>query len=477
MEVISSPLQSDRGETDRPKILFSSFLPFRVPSKHTVTMSEAPICWICLSESPDASGKPLVRECSCRGTSGWAHVSCIIDWASNNERNKTSSTGSATTAVDDGFMVCPNCKQMYQKGLKSELSKAQVAFVEQEYGLDDGDNVNVVAITMRANALNMRMTMIDCEKEQDVIEGEELCSKILQLIEHTKTTAAEESFITRLEAPGYMAIGSYHMRLGFRFGFTEWRESLQKAKEYFGLATEIYKKDGDSISLMASERMVAVVDSRLIGSVLETPPADQVQLKRKTYQFYLEKLGQEHTQTIDSGVQFGEALFDSYMTIESERLLSRLHEVSLRVHGVEHDSTICVEKTLQRVKERRVCVIQRRADGDDIFQALRYHDSDDDSDDDEKSRIVIQGPIQKPRNVATEQTFDEDCVNNVSYVKGTPVICHGLQKGTHLNNKIGDIRDFDAESDRYTIHFEDKSLKPAKIKGNNLRIVFDLPDA
>ena len=447
-------------------------------------MNEAPVCWICLSESPDASGKPLVRECSCRGTSGWAHVSCIIDWASNNERKKTDSTGRATTAVDDGFMVCPNCKQMYQKGLRSELSKAQVAFVEREYGLDGDDNNNVVAITMRANALNMRMTMIDCDKEQDVIEGEELCSKILRLVEHAKTTtddsnSSQESLIRRLEAPGYMAIGSFHMRLGFRFGYTEWRECLQKAKEYFELATEIYKKDGDSISLMASERMVEIVNSRLIGNnnVLERPPpADQVQMKRKTYQFYLEKLGQEHTQTIDSGVQLAEALFDSHMTIESERLLLRLHEVSLRVHGVEHDSTMCVEQTLQRVKERRVCVIQRQADGnDDIFQALRYSDSGgDDNDNDKKSRIIIQGPIQKPRNVATEQTFDEDCVNNVSYVKGTPVVCHGLQKGIHLNDKVGEIRDFDAKSDRYTIYFEDKSLKPAKIKGNNLRIVFDL---
>ena len=106
---------------------------------------------------------------------------------------------------------------------------------------------------------------------------------------------------------------------------------------------------------------------------------------------------------------------------------------------------------------------------------MSYASSGDDND--KKSRIIIQGPIQKPRNVATEQTFDKDCVNNVSYVKGTPVICHGLQKGTHLNNKIGEIRDFDAKSDRYTIYFEDKSLKPAKIKGNNLRIVFDLSDA
>jgi hypothetical protein len=39
-------------------------------------------CYICLDEGPDEAGKPLVRDCSCRGdTAGFAHLSCIIEYA------------------------------------------------------------------------------------------------------------------------------------------------------------------------------------------------------------------------------------------------------------------------------------------------------------------------------------------------------------------------------------------------------------
>ena len=39
---------------------------------------EGKTCYICLEECPDIDGKPLVRDCSCRGSdSGFAHISCI----------------------------------------------------------------------------------------------------------------------------------------------------------------------------------------------------------------------------------------------------------------------------------------------------------------------------------------------------------------------------------------------------------------
>ena len=49
-------------------------------------------------------------------------------------------------------------------------------------------------------------------------------------------------------------------------------------------------------------------------------------------------------------------------------------------------------------------------------------------------------------------------------VGGTPVVCHGLKNAAHLNGKIGDARGYKAATDRYEIHFEDKSLKPVAVK-------------
>jgi len=57
-----------------------------------------------------------------------------------------------------------------------------------------------------------------------------------------------------------------------------------------------------------------------------------------------------------------------------------------------------------------------------------------------------------------------------------PIICQGLQKAAHLNGKLADIRSYDTDKDRYTIYFEDTSLKPVAVKRKNVRIVFDLPE-
>jgi len=50
-------------------------------------------CWICMDETlppfevkeangePTKGGHPLVRDCSCRGTSGFAHFFCLAQYA------------------------------------------------------------------------------------------------------------------------------------------------------------------------------------------------------------------------------------------------------------------------------------------------------------------------------------------------------------------------------------------------------------
>lgn len=103
---------------------------------------------------------------------------------------------------------------------------------------------------------------------------------------------------------------------------------------------------------------------------------------------------------------------------------------------------------------------------DDLFQALRYKD--------DGKICIVQGPVLDERNVEEEEIFEVDTADIIP-CQGTPAVCHSLQKATHLNGKIGDRRAFDEETDRYEVHFEGKSLKPVKVKTDNVRIVFDLP--
>jgi hypothetical protein len=62
---------------------------------------------------------------------------------------------------------------------------------------------------------------------------------------------------------------------------------------------------------------------------------------------------------------------------------------------------------------------------------------------------------------------------------GCPVLCYGLINASHLNGKLGEIRSMSMDSSsggfRFWVHFEEKGLKPAAIKPENLRIVFELP--
>ena len=133
---------------------------------------------------------------------------------------------------------------------------------------------------------------------------------------------------------------------------------------------------------------------------------------------------------------------------------------------MSHAQTKNIETTLAKCKARVVILEEG-----EVFQALRYEDSGD--------KCIVQGPVKKGinyegRNKGTVYTVDS---SSLLITNGTPIICRGLQKAAHLNGKLADIRSFDKERERYTIHFEDKSMKPVAVKKENVRIVFDLPDA
>lgn len=91
----------------------------------------------------------------------------------------------------------------------------------------------------------------------------------------------------------------------------------------------------------------------------------------------------------------------------------------------------------------------------------------------EEGKYVVKGPVAHPRTPDEEQTMTVAIIE-LDIRKGTPVVCHGLKNAAHLNGKIGDVRSFDDKIERYGVHFEDKNLKSALVKPENLQIVFEL---
>jgi hypothetical protein len=96
-----------------------------------VAIPNGTACYICLGGGCNDEGKPLVRDCSCRGNAGFAHLLSIVHYAMQQCRQM-----SETLILEfaEPWQTCPNCNQLYQNQLALNLSSALVSFVETTYG-------------------------------------------------------------------------------------------------------------------------------------------------------------------------------------------------------------------------------------------------------------------------------------------------------------------------------------------------------
>ena len=101
---------------------------------------EDAFCWICHDEKkslgPDHEGnaqapESLRRDCACRGSSGFAHWSCLVKYAMERVQY-VGNSGDSTQA----WRTCPLCKQGYQNDHRISMAEAFVQFCEQ---IDDID--------------------------------------------------------------------------------------------------------------------------------------------------------------------------------------------------------------------------------------------------------------------------------------------------------------------------------------------------
>ena len=86
-------------------------------------------CWICLDEN-HSTEDPLVRDCSCRGSAGWGHLNCIIQYA----RQKSKEIGEGGNEKQEDwthpFILCHNCHQIHNKRLMVDVANELVLFAQ-----------------------------------------------------------------------------------------------------------------------------------------------------------------------------------------------------------------------------------------------------------------------------------------------------------------------------------------------------------
>ena len=425
------------------------------------------VCWICLDGGADDTGKPIVRDCACRGDdAGFAHTSCIIQYA----QKKCEQTIIDSSEFTSPWLICPNCKQSYQNELSIHISDALVSFAKQKYDYPGNELEDKMKI-MEAIRLQIQTNIDALRSGRDVTLAkdkiEKLIRKLLAMVdqlkeEHDMGGWSRLAPDTNRYICGFFEAFGY-LNLGRITSVDQSQQSIKTAIDYFFRAREIYTLYGDESGAKHCTENIERVRAESEGD-----NGRSLKIQKNIYQNRLESAGKNAEGTICAGHNYALELLLANHSIKAERLLTKLAATSRQVYGENHNSCIKTVTLLKKCKMRLVILLADTNDG--IYQALRYENGGE--------ICIVTGPIE-------DEEYDEGRVFRVAsamvYPKpGCPVMCHGLINAPHLNGKLGEVRSFIEDSSsscdgRFEVHFEEKGLKPAGVKLQNLRIAFELP--
>jgi hypothetical protein len=447
-----------------------------------MAVPNSPSCYICLDEGPDEAGKPLVRDCSCRGDSaGFAHLSCIIEYA---EQKSKQASDSDLAGFSTPWYDCNNCHQQFQNQVALDLSSAFISFAEEAYGFSGNgmwDKVKVMSGLRHKMKILIQVVCSNFPREDKgtlKVGFEMLIKKLLSMVDQTKKDLNMSGWLhmppTSLEYQYYKLLcGDYeafvYTSLGALASFDQTEASYkrsiknyQKAKAFFNLLGFEDRAKLMDISIAMEKDRLARCDG--VGVNVAVNASTLLKAVRNNYEFALKTHGLISEATLGSGSIYVINLFQAHRGIEAEQLIVKLAAISQRIHGPEHNFSISLDEKVKECKSRYVTVMP----DDKPFQALRYENDGE--------VCVVMGPVKQRRQEDDERIFH--AVNNlVIPAKGCPVICHGLVSPSYLNGELGDVRAYhnNRTGFRLGVHFEKTNLKPALVKPENMIISFELP--
>ena len=210
---------------------------------------EEDMCWLCHEGGPNESGQPLRRDCSCRGRSGWAHLSCIVGHAKHkSEQWDDSDDGS--DKFGEPWCICPRCKQNYQNELNLDLANEFVAFVEEKY--PDVQRKQLIALRRKQVALLAKIRGNCLLQPKEMEETKHVSNRMLSITGQMKTVDPTlPKFIKQFEASAYNSLGQIVLRE------EETKEGAKTAVEHFEKALDICETIGSTRGISVAENNIA----------------------------------------------------------------------------------------------------------------------------------------------------------------------------------------------------------------------------
>ena len=180
-------------------------------------------------------------------------------------------------------------------------------------------------------------------------------------------------------------------------------------------ARAIYILLGMKAESKLSANKIYIIRAAAGGTNSDEDVATSIVFNNTKSQYYnsLESFGLTSQTTMRAGLRYVKMLEHANHTIEAERLHIKIATSSQRVHGPEHDCTLCADDSLAKCQKRYVIVVNENKP----FQALQYVNDGE--------LCIVTGPITKPRSEDDERTFHVDS-DLIFPDIGCPVICHGL---------------------------------------------------
>ena len=431
-------------------------------------------CWICLDQHD--SGMSIERNCSCRGGSGFVHLSCYTKYAEEETKKRFArfSNARSFTSEDeedeeyvaeelakmeaellDAWGKCPTCHQFFLGKFSIDLWSRCAAFVK-DYN-PDSVGLYVRALTSKLTSMTNTYSTEDTWRLVHNNEATRIANELLSLYKEMKgSDEVNPNLILQKEGLVYECLANFSMGEARR---NNKKESGKFAEEYFAKARDKYKEvQGDlSFKIASMERSVFVARREYCKERESTETA--LKRSRDLYDKAISSHGKESLNAIVAGEQLVASLHIAHRGIESQRLITELYTICQRIYGLNHPTTKQVMKHKENATVREVGLPQ--PDGTTRnFQALRYIND----------KTVLLLDIGSNLDVQLSVPSNSICIKD-----GTPVLIRGIPddyEQSYLNGKIGDLRPVGDEGE-YKIYFEDASLEPAKVYTDYIQILFD----
>ena len=392
--------------------------------------------------------------------------------------------------------------QPFRNRLSRDLSSAFVSFAEEGH-VHPGNSVDdklkvMVALKLNVNTLiNSLGEVIEIGVDKNNLrrECEMLIKRFMDMVGQMKEDMKMDRWVHMPQTSyeywmfslvcGNFEAGGYEYWVAL-YNWDGTKASYKMAIAYYTKARIIYNLIGEDAKSKDVEVKIIMIREKLakFNNCDATDYAAVLLQKAKDiYEHDVKVSGLTSEKTITSGFNYVNMFGSAHRGIEGERLLVKLAALSRRVHGPNHKCTIMADKGLRKIKSRYVYVMPDNVpppscdDWKDEFLALRYEN--------DGKICVLSGPITRPRREEREKTFR---VSSYLIVPNNecPIICHGLVGASHLNGKLGFVRNVrrnetvigaPAVTDciLFVVNFEDMSLKPKLVKPMNVRIAFELP--